>query len=142
MAEEICCRDEMFICRELGPFFLEVEIATVMIQTDNIDILQIFPCPIVAGEFTKVGVLCGDIISFTIGLVARNWFMQRSTCLNWQEIRMSRQGHFLMGADEYLDATHRLTVLGVDKIGVFAIHVEDILEHTKDKAWNREYLGK
>ena len=82
------------------------------------------------GEFTKVGIFCGDIISFTIGLVTRNRFVQCSTRLNRQEIRVLWQGDFLMGADEDFDVTHRLTMLGVNEISAFSVQMKKVLEHT------------
>ena len=47
-----------------------------------------------------------------------------------------------MGADEDFDVTHRLTMLGVDKISIFAVDVEEVLEHAEDKARDGENLGK
>ena len=48
-----------------------------------------------------------------------------------------------MGTDENIDVTtHRLTVLGVDEICIFAVDMEEVLEHTEDKARNGKYLGK
>ena len=47
-----------------------------------------------------------------------------------------------MGADENFDVTHRLTMLGMDEIGILVIHVEEVLEHTEYKSWNSKNLGK
>ena len=47
-----------------------------------------------------------------------------------------------MGADENFDVTHRLTMLGMDEIGILVIHVEEVLEHTEDKTRDGENLGE
>ena len=47
-----------------------------------------------------------------------------------------------MGTDENLDVTHRLTMLGVDEICIFAVDMEKVLEHAEDKAGNSKNLGK
>ena len=45
-----------------------------------------------------------------------------------------------MSADEDLDITHRLSVLGVDEVCILPIHVEDVLEHAEDKSRDGENL--
>ena len=47
-----------------------------------------------------------------------------------------------MGADEDLNVTHGLTMLGVDEVCILPIHVEEVLEHTEDKAWDGENLAE
>ena len=47
---------EMFVGRKLWPFSCKVEISTIVIKTDNIDILQIFPCPVMTGKLTEMRV--------------------------------------------------------------------------------------
>ena len=47
-----------------------------------------------------------------------------------------------MGTNENLDVTHRLTVLGMDKIGILAVDVEEVLEHTQYETWDGKHLGK
>ena len=47
-----------------------------------------------------------------------------------------------MGADEDLDVTHRLTMLGVNEVCILSVHVEKVFKHTEDKAWDGEDLGK
>ena len=47
-----------------------------------------------------------------------------------------------MGADENLNVTHRLTMLGMDEICILMIHVEEILEHAENKSWNGKNLGE
>ena len=47
-----------------------------------------------------------------------------------------------MGTDENLDVTHRLTMLGVDEICIFAVDMEKVFEHAEDKAGNSKNLGK
>ena len=47
-----------------------------------------------------------------------------------------------MGTDENLDVTHRLTMLGMNKVRIITIDMEKVLEHAEDKAWNSQNLGK
>ena len=47
-----------------------------------------------------------------------------------------------MGADENFDVTHRLTMLGMDEIGILVIHVEKVLEHTEYKSRNSKNPGE
>lgn len=72
----------MLVGRELRPFLLEVKVAAVVIETDDIDILQILPCPIVACEFTEMRILGGDVLPLIIWLVARDEIVQCCPCLN------------------------------------------------------------
>ncbi len=46
-----------------------------------------------------------------------------------------------MSADENLNNTHKLCCMfGVNKVGIFPVHVEDIFEHTKNQTGDCEYL--
>ena len=47
-----------------------------------------------------------------------------------------------MGADEDFDVTHSLTMLAMNEICVFSVHVQQVFEHAEDKPWDGEYLGK
>ena len=47
-----------------------------------------------------------------------------------------------MGADEYFDVAHRLSMLGVYEIGVLPIHVKKVLEHAEYKTWDGKDFGK
>ena len=66
----------MLVGRELWPLLIEVKVTAIMIKADDVDIFKIFPCPIVACKFTKMGILGRDVIPFIIGLVTRNRLMQ------------------------------------------------------------------
>ena len=88
LVEKGFCRHETLIGGELRPFFLEVEIAAIVVETNDVDTLQILPCPVVAGKFTEMRILGRDVISFVIGLIARDGLMKCCTSLDGQEIRM------------------------------------------------------
>lgn len=88
LVEKGICRHETLIGGELRPFFLEVKIAAIVVETNDVDTLQILPCPVVAGKFTEMRILGRDVISFVIGLIARNRIVKSSTSLYGQEIRM------------------------------------------------------
>ena len=47
-----------------------------------------------------------------------------------------------MGADEDFDVTHSLTMLGVNEIRIFMVHVQQVLEHAQYKPWDSDDLGK
>ena len=47
-----------------------------------------------------------------------------------------------MGADEYFDVAHRLSMLGVYEIGVLPIQVKKVLEHAEYKTWDGKDFGK
>ena len=47
-----------------------------------------------------------------------------------------------MGANEDFDVTHRLTMLSVNEISIFAVDVEEVLKHAEDKSWDGKDFRK
>ena len=132
----------MFISRELRPPPCEIEIATIMIQSNNIHIFQILPSPVVAGQFAEMMIFYRDIIPFSIWLVAQYGLMEGSPSLDGQEIRMLWKYNLFVGTYKYLDVAHILSVLSMNEIIILSVNFQNIKYHFPDQNRNGEYFAK
>ena len=123
--QETVSRYKAFVGRKLRPFPREVEITPIVVQTYYVNILQIFPCPVVASQLTEVGIPGRDIVTFAVRLIAGNGVVQGCACLNRKEKRMMGQRYLFVGANEYFDVAHDggLSVLCMNEIGVLAVYL-------------------
>ena len=145
-AKELLRGNKTFVSRELRALLLKVKITAVVVKTDDVNIPQILPRPIMAGQFTEVGILAGDIVSLVIGLIARDGLMECGSCLYRQEVWMLWKRHFLMGANENLNSAHSLLLLtvmsGMQEIRILTVNMEYILQHTENKTGNGKGLAE
>lgn len=108
LTEEFLRGGEMLVWRKLWPLSLEIEVATVVIQPNDVCSLEVFPCPVMAGQLAEVRILLRNIVTLAIGLIARNSVVECSPCLYGQEIRVLWQLYLLVCTDKNLDVTHYL----------------------------------
>lgn len=109
LAKEFLRGGEMLVWRKLWPLSLEIEVATIVIQPNDVYSLEVFPCPVMAGQLAEVRILLRNIVTLAIGLIARNALVECRSCLHRQKVGMLWQLYFFMCTDENLDVTHNVT---------------------------------
>lgn len=145
-AKELLRGNKSFVGRELRPLLLEVKITAVVVKTDDVNILQILPSPVMTSQLTEVGILAGDVVPLIIRLIALDGLMECGSGLYRQKVRMLWKRHFLMGANENLNSAHSLLLLtvmsGMQEIRILTVNMEYILQHTENKTGNSKGLAE